>query len=83
LARKIAGIVEDRTVIQLSVPEQKYEKDKTPAALIVGALLTIIWLVLVAVYLSTSTHTWTDLWSLEANNFGDFLAGAFAPVAFL
>jgi hypothetical protein len=58
-------------------------RSKAPLALKVGIALTIGWLVLLALYLSSSVHTWSALWTLPANNFGDFLAGAFAPVAFL
>jgi hypothetical protein len=46
-------------------------------------VLTVGWLVVLAIYLLASKHSFSALWDLPANNFGDFLAGAFAPVAFL
>jgi hypothetical protein len=46
-----------------------------------GFLVTALWLVLLAIYI-TRGKGWTALWSLDFNNMGDFLSGAFAPLAF-
>ena len=68
-------------------------KKKTPRPISVGYWLTALWFVIVLVLLFAS-HTCPDAahwWSLydrhlscaTANQIGDFLAGAFAPLAFL
>lgn len=62
----------------------KIEKDGTPAALVVGYVLTGIWAAVLAAYLFwPSSGRWTKLLEVDPNAFGDFLAGAFAPLAFL
>lgn len=62
----------------------KIEKDGTPPALVVGYVLTGIWAVILAAYLFwPSSGRWTKLLEVDPNAFGDFLAGAFAPLAFL
>ena len=48
----------------------------------VGFVGTVLWLVLLAIYIGAGKG-WVELWSLSLNNMGDFLAGAFAPLAFL
>lgn len=48
-----------------------------------GVAVTAAWLVAVIVYFSWADGRWSKLWNGEPNIFGDFLAGAFAPLAFL
>lgn len=47
---------------------------------VAGGIATFLWLGLLAGYVC---HRWTDMAGLEPNALGDFLAGAFAPLAFL
>ena len=48
----------------------------------VGFAGTAVWMVLIATYITTGAR-WGEFWSLTLENMGDFLAGAFAPLAFL
>lgn len=48
--------------------------------IVAGAIATVVWLGLLAGYVCLR---WADLAALEPNAVGDFLAGAFAPLAFL
>jgi hypothetical protein len=47
---------------------------------IVGAIVTVAWVAFLVIYLLTVADVFADL---PPNEFGDFLAGAFAPLAFL
>ena len=67
--------------------------DQTPSALRWVRWLTAAWFVVLAVFVALSQHCLTDApwWHFHkhylscrpANELGDFLAGAFAPIAFL
>jgi hypothetical protein len=46
----------------------------------VGYLLSVLWLILLAIYIGGKG--WTGLWGLGFADAGNFLAGAFAPLAF-
>jgi hypothetical protein len=50
--------------------------------LLTGLILTAIWLFGVVIFLSRA-HSFQELDTLELNEFGDFLAGISAPIAFL
>lgn len=58
------------------------ELNALPLPLRIGFTGTVIWLLFIALYLTVGGR-WGDLWALQLNNLGDFLAGAFAPLAFL
>jgi hypothetical protein len=52
-----------------------------PVELLVGLITSGLWIAaLVAIYVRTG---WPEPWRLKPNEFGDFLAGTFAPLAFL
>ncbi|MDP3406851.1 hypothetical protein [Bosea sp. (in: a-proteobacteria)] len=54
-------------------------------AAIIASTLSICWFLALALYIAGATTGWTAIdriLQLEPNNFGDFLSGAFAPVAF-
>jgi hypothetical protein len=55
---------------------------KQPGPLQAGYGLTAIWFVLLVTNL-LRPGKWSELWGLTLNNWGDFVAGAFAPLAFL
>lgn len=60
------------------------DDDGTPPALIAGYVLTALWAAVLAAYLLLGGATkWKSLLASPPNEFGDFLAGAFAPLAFL
>lgn len=60
------------------------DDDRTPPALIAGYVLTALWTAVLAAYLSAAgAAKWKTLLASPPNEFGDFLAGAFAPLAFL
>lgn len=46
----------------------------------IGGALTVTWFALIAAYLIASGH---NIFSMEPNEFGDFLAGALGPVGIL
>ena len=46
----------------------------------IGVILTLLWTVLVAVIINSK---WDDAISMKLNEWGDFLAGITAPLAFL
>ena len=61
--------------------KQADERTETTKALHrFGFVASIAWLVVVGLYAANSP---TNLFALDPNEFGDFLAGAFAPLAFL
>lgn len=47
---------------------------------VTGFIITGVWAALVAAYI---IYTWPAVWELDANELGDFAAGAAAPLAFL
>lgn len=60
------------------------DDDRTPPALIAGYALTALWAAVLAAYLFfDGAAKWKALLSAPPNELGDFLAGAFAPLAFL
>lgn len=60
------------------------DDDRTPPALIAGYVLTALWAAVLAAYLLLGgASKWKSLLASPPNEFGDFLAGAFAPLAFL
>lgn len=60
------------------------DDDRTPPALHVGYVLTGLWAVILAAYLLLGgASKWELLLASPPNEFGDFLAGASAPLAFL
>jgi hypothetical protein len=54
-----------------------------PRALWIGIVLSLLWVLFVGAYLFSSTHSLAAVWDKQPNEFGDFLAGIFAPLAFL
>lgn len=53
---------------------------RAPTALRVGLSGSALWIALVGAY---ACNRWQKVIALDPNNLGDFLAGAFAPLAFL
>lgn len=61
------------------------DKDKSnswPLPLVCGWIFTIAWLLVIATFLLGHEHQISNLDKLPPNEFGDFLAGVFAPLAF-
>lgn len=75
--------------------DKKSDSDgKWPTALWVGVGLSVVWLAILIVYATSPTveasngtaesiSRWRAFWQSPPNNFGDALAGIFAPLAFL
>lgn len=64
------------------LPESITEKAEKDWAIRAGFWGSIIWLSLLALYI-TSSHGWTNLANIPMDTLGSFLEGAFAPLAFL
>lgn len=59
---------------------QTEEKHHQPISLIVGQILTVVWVFVVGIYAYCRSEKFSEL---EPNAVGDFIAGAAAPLAFL
>jgi len=55
---------------------------RQPMPLKIGLFITPIWLFAAAIYVTVFVG-WLNLFCLPANEFGDFLAGVFAPIAWI
>ena len=66
----------------MQLPSREFPEKKRDWRIAIGTATSVIWLVLLALYL-TQRVSWQEFLQLPLDQIGSFLGGAFSPLAFL